>query len=69
MLLMLFSRAAAQATAANSGVSAKKKSARKLDAVFAGDILLKFKHSPKVAESGKERGEFIEMIFLSCSYE
>ena len=53
LLLMLLSRAAAQATSATSGVSAKKKSATKLDAVFAGDILLKFKHSPKVAESGK----------------
>lgn len=53
MVTSLLSRAAAQATAGASGASAKKKVAPKREKEFAGDILLKFRHLPKVAESGK----------------
>ncbi len=52
LLLMLFSRAAVQATAVVSGVSVKKK-APKVEMEFAGDILLKFKHSPEVVDNGE----------------
>ena len=40
-----------QAAAGTSGASVRKKSTtRKLDTGFAGDILLRFRHAPKIAE-------------------
>ena len=46
------SRAAVQATAAASAVSVKRKNNKMtLEKAFVGDILLKFRHYPKLGES------------------
>lgn len=51
---LLFSRSVVQATAAGAykDKSAKRSSPLKVEQVFAGDILLKFKHSPKLEDTG-----------------
>ena len=61
------SRAAVQATTASSNIS-KKKTSKKGTRDWAGDILLKFRHSPKIAESNVVQYSYCDYIIMLLQY-
>ncbi len=65
-ILFFFSRVVVQANAAASNVSMKKKvsSSDVNTKIYAGDIFLKFKHSPSLAGKGRIKSCFAFSFFL-----